>query len=253
MNLFTEDHAALTGAREVIITEQLKPERSYNANLNYVLKIPADDFMLGFDATGFYSYFTNRITGDFDTDPNKIIYDNLKGHAVSRGISVNADIALNIPFKLLAGVTYADVYQVEDNIAGVAVKQQQLHAPKWSGTFAATYILNKKLTFDFTGKWNGLMRLPILPNDYRPEYSPAFCIANIQLTQKIGKGIEVYGGIKNLFDFVPADPIMRAFDPFDKTVGDAVSNPNGYTFDPGYNFASMQGIRGFAGIRYSLP
>jgi outer membrane receptor for ferrienterochelin and colicins len=252
VNLFTEDHAALTGARQVVIAEALNPERSYNGNLNYVVKVPAEHFNLGIDATGFYSYFTNRITGDFDTDPNKIIYDNLKGHAVSRGVSVNADLALTAPLKLLAGVTYADVYQVEDDAAGNAQKQRQLHAPLWSGTFAATYVVHKKLTVDFTGKWNGPMRLPVLPKDYRPEYSPAFCIANIQLTQKIGHGLEVYGGVKNLFNFIPADPIMRAFDPFDKNAGDAVNNPNGYTFDPGYNYASLQGIRGFAGLRYSL-
>ena len=35
VNLFTEDHAALTGARDVIIEEELKPEQSYNANINY--------------------------------------------------------------------------------------------------------------------------------------------------------------------------------------------------------------------------
>ena len=45
-----------------------------------------------------------------------------------------------------------------------------------------------------TGQWNGPMRLPVLPNDYRPEYSPWHCIANIQLTKKFNKGIEVYGG-----------------------------------------------------------
>jgi outer membrane receptor for ferrienterochelin and colicins len=36
VNLFTEEHAALTGSREVIVLEELKPERSYNANLNYL-------------------------------------------------------------------------------------------------------------------------------------------------------------------------------------------------------------------------
>src|SRR5690606_40727491 len=105
---------------------------------------------------------------------------------------------------------------------------------------------------DVTGNWNGPMRLPILPNDYRPEYSPWFCIANVQLTKKLNKGIECYGGIKNIFNFVPADPIMRANDPFDKRVDDPMDNPNGYTFDPGYNYASLQGIRGFLGVRYQL-
>ena len=40
--------------------------------------------------------------------------------------------------------------------------------------------------------------------------------------------------------------------PFDKYADDPVSNPHGYTFDPGYNYASLQGIRYFAGMRYTL-
>ena len=35
VNIFTEDHAALTGARVVEIREALQPEKSYNANLNF--------------------------------------------------------------------------------------------------------------------------------------------------------------------------------------------------------------------------
>ncbi len=252
VNLFTEDHAALTGAREVIIVSALDPERSFNGNLNYVLQIPTPDFFLGFDVTGFYSYFTNKIVPDFDTDPQKIIYDNLDGHAVSRGVSLNTDLAFTFPFKLLAGVTYMDVYVNEDDDTGRLKKVQQLHAPRWTGTFTASYTTFGNYSIDLTGQWNGPMRLPVLPNDYRPEYSPWHCIANIQLTKKFNKGIEVYGGIKNLFNFIPRDPIMRPFDPFDRHVDDPVNNPNGYTFDPSYNYASLQGIRGFLGIRYSL-
>ncbi len=254
VNLFTEDHAALTGAREVVITEQLKPERSYNSNLNYVLKVPLNDFYIGVDVTGFYSYFTNKINGDFDTDPNKIIYGNLKGHAVSQGVSLNADITLSIPLKLSMGVTYMDVYQREDDGTGELVTTQQLYAPNWSGNFVATYTLPKqRVVIDFTGKWNGPMRLPILPNDYRPEYSPWYCIANVQVTKKFKRNIELYGGVKNIFNFIPKDPIIRPFDPFDKNVNDPVNNPNGYTFDPTYNYAALQGARGFIGIRYNIP
>ena len=39
VNLFTEDHAALTGSREVVIKDNLKPEKSINGNLNYIWKI----------------------------------------------------------------------------------------------------------------------------------------------------------------------------------------------------------------------
>lgn len=250
VNLFTEDHAALTGAREVIIAEELNPERSYNANLNYVLKVPTDSFFLNFDITGFYSYFTNKIVGDFDSDPDKIIYDNLRGHAVSQGVSLNVDATFTFPLKIMAGISYMDVFQKEENETGTLERIQQLHAPKWSGNFIATYKLPNNYSVDVTGNWYGPMRLPILPNDYRPEYSPWFCITNIQFTKKFNYGLEIYTGMKNIFDFVPKDPIIRPFDPFDKYTD--VNNPNGYTFDPSYNYASLQGRRVFVGMRYNL-
>jgi outer membrane receptor for ferrienterochelin and colicins len=96
------------------------------------------------------------------------------------------------------------------------------------------------------------MRLPVLPNDFHPEFSPAFFIMNVQLTKKFTNGMELYGGVKNVFDFVPVNPIFRAFAPFDKTSGDVITNRNGYTFDPNYNYASLQGRRGFAGVRWNV-
>lgn len=253
VNLFTEDHAALTGSRNVVIAEKLNPERSYNGNLNYVLRIPTKAVFLTADITGFYSYFTNRIIGDYDSDPNKIIFSNIHGHAVSSGISLNIEATFQFPLKVIAGITYMDVYQNRRDSVGNLQKIAQTHAPQWSGTFALSYTLPKGFAIDVTGQWNGPMRLPILVNDYRPSYSPWFCIANLQVSKKFNYGFELYGGIKNLFNFRPKNPIMRAFDPFDKQVDDPINNPNGYTFDTNYNYASMQGVRGFLGLRYTLP
>jgi outer membrane receptor for ferrienterochelin and colicins len=253
VNLFTEDHAALTGAREVIIAEALTPERSYNSNLNYVLKIPTDAVLINFDITGFYSYFTNKIVGDFDTDPTKIIYDNLKGHAISQGVSLNTDLVFPFPLKVMAGISYMDVFQKEKDNAGTDLKTQQLHAPRWSGNFIASYDLPNNYSVDLTGNWYGPMRLPVLPNDYRPAYSPWFSISNVQFTKKFDYGLELYGGMKNVFDFVPKYALMRPFDPFNKNANDPVNNPNAYTFDTSYNYASLQGRRMFLGVRYNLP
>jgi outer membrane receptor for ferrienterochelin and colicins len=96
------------------------------------------------------------------------------------------------------------------------------------------------------------MRLPILPNDFRPAYSPWYVLHNIQISKKFSGSFELYGGIKNLFNFLPQNPIMRWWDPFDKTAGDIASNPNGYTFDPSYNYAPMYGRRFFFGLRYTF-
>jgi outer membrane receptor for ferrienterochelin and colicins len=249
VNLFTEDHAALTGSREVVIQSNLAPERSVNGNLNYIWKIPAGDRLINLDASAFYTYFSNKIVGDFDTDPGKIIYDNLKGYGISRGASLNIDYSFSFPLSINIGVTYLDVYQKFDD---EREKSQQLHAPKWSGTYALTYRFPNDLTVDFTGQFYGPMRLPVLPDDYRPEYSPWYSLANIQVSKSFSSGFEVYCGVKNLLNFTPKDPLMRPFDPFDRTVNDPVTNPNGYTFDTTYGYAPMQKIRGFLGVKYTL-
>lgn len=253
VNLFTEDHAALTGSRKVEVAEELKPERSINSNLNYVRTIPLDNSFINIDVTAFYSYFSNKITGDYTIDPDKIIYSNLSGHAISRGISVNTGFTFSIPLTIMAGATFMDVHQTrEDKVSGKQVRSDQFFAPGWSGNFSISYTLPAKFSIDLTGQVNGPMRLPLQKNDFRPEYSPSFCLANIQLSKRIGNRIECYGGIKNVFNFIPGQTFMRPFDPFDKQINDPVSNPQGYTFDTEYNYAPLQGIRAFTGMRYTL-
>ncbi|WP_299180048.1 TonB-dependent receptor [uncultured Chryseobacterium sp.] len=249
VNLFTEDHSALTGSREVVIKSDLKPEKSVNGNLNYVLKIPVKDQLINVDTSVFYTYFSNKIVGDFDSEPDKIIYDNLRGYGVSKGVSMNVDYSFDFPLSVNFGVTYLDVYQKFDN---GSEKSQQLHAPKWSGTYNLTYKFPKSFALDFTGQFYGPMRLPVLPNDYRPEYSPFYSLANIQVSKSFRSGFEIYAGVKNLFNFIPDNPLMRPFDPFDQYVDDPVNNPNHYTFDTTYGYAPMQGIRGFLGVKYIL-
>lgn len=252
VNLYTEDHAALTGARAVIISEALKPEKSYNATVNYILKLPSKSGIFNIDITSFYSYFTNKIVGDFDSDPQKIIYKNLSGNAVSRGISVNVEREFIFPIKLNLGISLMDVFSNTENNLGQMEYKRQIHAPLISGNGIISYQANRKLALDFTLKFYGPMRLPIVPNDFRPQYSPWFGIANIQATYALRKTFSLYGGVKNILNFVPKNPILRPFDPFNKQINDPINNPNGYTFDPSYNYASMQGARLFFGLRYTL-
>jgi outer membrane receptor for ferrienterochelin and colicins len=245
VNLFTEDHAALSGARKTIITENLNPERSYNHTLHYTFNDSILNEPINIETSLFYTYFNNKIIGDFDSNPKEIRYKNLDGFAISKGFSINIDYNYKEKIKITLGTTLMEVYSVSEKI-----KQIQFHAPKYSGTFTFSYIFNKN-TFDFTGNWNGPMRLPILPNDFRPEYSPWFCIINLQHTYTKNK-ISIQSGIKNILNFIPQDPIMRPFDPFDKQTNNPITNPNNYTFDPSYNYASLQGVRLFLGLKYRI-
>ncbi|MBW1619616.1 MULTISPECIES: TonB-dependent receptor plug domain-containing protein [Empedobacter] len=251
VNVFTEDHRALTGARQVVFENELKPEKSYNGNINYVFKLPTSFTALNFDFTTFYSYFTNKIIADTDTDETKIIYDNLDGHAISQGVSLNIDATFDFPLKIMLGATYMDVYKKEDG-----EKEVQYHAPKWSGNFLASYTFKKGFTVDLTANYNDKMKLPQVENDYRPEYSKPTVIANIQLSKSFKNNIEIYGGIKNIFNVLPkGDVIARWWDPFGEP-GNGVTPPKGRNdviFEPNdYSYTPMQGTRGFIGVRYNL-
>lgn len=262
VNLFTEEHAALTGARDVIIAEALKPERSYNVNLNYMTKIyTKSSVIIGLDASTWYTHFNNIILPDYDTNPNQIIYDNLDGKAISKGVSLNIDAMFSNGIKLLAGATLQDVSKTENGIT-----ERQILTESFTGTWAASYKNYKyNLLLDYTGNLYGPMRLPLLGDlDPRQPESPYWSIQNIQLTFDGLKHFEIFGGVKNLLNWTPnkGNPfiIARAQDPFDENVqfdndGNAVAtaeNPYALTFDPSYVYGPNQGRRLFFGLRYTL-
>lgn len=265
VNLFTEDHAALTGAREVAIDGELKPERSYNVNLNYVKKIYTADFWLNIDASLWYTHFTNRILPDY-SQPDTIRYSNLRGYSVSQGASVNAEFGFASSLRGHIGVTRQDVNIVEKDATGGKQRKQQLLTEKWSGNWSLSYTLRRGgWVIDYTGNIYGPMELPLLSDlDPRSSKSPVWSIQNIQLTKKLKQGVEIYGGIKNLLNWTPAKSapflIARSNDPFDKKVEfdnngqvlQTAENPYKLTFDPNYVYAPNQGMRGFLGVRWTM-
>ncbi|WP_034060189.1 TonB-dependent receptor [Lacinutrix jangbogonensis] len=262
VNLFTEEHAALTGARDVVIEEELKPEKSFNVNLNYLKKIYTTSAMqFTIDASAWYTYFSNAIIPDYDTNPNQIIYDNLDGFSTSKGLSLNLDAVFSNGIKGSIGATVQDVNQTENDI-----KTRQILTEQFTGTWSLSYKNHKtNLNFDYTGNLYGPMRLPLLgPLDPRQEFSPTWSIQNIQVTFDGLDNFEIYGGVKNLLNWTPnrGNPfiIARANDPFDENVlfdtqGNAqvtADNPYALTFDPSYVFGPNQGRRIFFGLRYTL-
>ncbi|CAN1490115.1 BtuB Outer membrane cobalamin receptor protein [Flavobacteriaceae bacterium] len=262
VNLFTEDHAALTGSREVVIASNLDPEKSINANLNYIKKIYLDNgTFFGIETTAFYTRFSNKIVSDYETDPNKIIYDNIDGYALSQGISCNTDINFTNGLKFIIGATYMDVSNVENGI-----KTRPLLTENFTGTWSVAYkITNWNLLVDYTGNVYSPMKLPLLSEtDPRNPDSPWYSLQNIQFTFLGFKGFEMYGGIKNLLNFTPKQNnpflISRTEDPFDDNVEYesngkvkvTPTNPYGLTFDTTYVYGPNQGIRGFFGLRYNL-
>ncbi|WP_125718345.1 TonB-dependent receptor [Flavobacterium ustbae] len=262
VNLFTEDHAALTGSRDVVIANDLNPEKSVNVNLNYIQKINfGNGTFMGIETTAFYTRFSNKIVTDYETNPNEIIYDNIDGYAISQGISTNVDLNFPSGLKFIVGATVLDNKNVQDKIS-----ERPYLTENFTGTWSISYKIQPwDLSLDYTGNVYSPMKLPLLSEtDPRSPKSPWYSIQNIQFTYSGWKDFEIYGGVKNLLNFRPKQNnpflISRTNDPFDKNVqydsaGKVLvtpDNPYGLTFDTTYVYGQNQTIRGFLGLRYTF-
>lgn len=264
VNIFTEDHAALTGAKKLVIAPNLKPEKSYNINLNFAKQFNTSiNNVFSIDLTGFYTYFTNRIIANYDANPNEIFYDNLSGYAVSSGLTLNFDAAFWNGWKINLGFTTMDVFLKEPGER----KAIPYLTERFSGVWNIGYeFLRFPVQIDYTGNVYGKMYLPVLNElDPRSEISPAWSLQNIQFTFKGFKNnLEIFGGIKNLLNFKPGkkDPflIARSNDPFNKKVQydrngivkQTADNPFALQFDPTFIYAPNQGTKLFVGIRMGI-
>lgn len=261
VNIFTEDHAALTGARDLVIEEDLAPEQSYNINLNFYKKIyTPSGWILGLDASVWHTYFSNQILPDFDTNPNEIRYRNLDGHAISQGGSINFEANYG-RFRSQIGASLLDVFTQKNDR-----RIRPVFTEKWSATWAITAPLwHEKLSLDYTGNLYGSMRLPLLGElDPRAEFSPVWSIQNLKISYQKDNDWNFFVGIKNLLNWTPTknNPflIARSEDPFDRNVNTdssgrvqaTVNNPYALSFDPTYIYAPNQGIRFFIGLNYAL-
>ena len=243
----------MTGARDIIFLEELEPEKSKNLNINLSNSWNTDNLQITLESSVFESRFSNKIIPDFLTNDNQIIYSNLSGYAVARGISSEIFLKMyKIPLKLSTNATVLDVSNYNENSTGEIVKNQQLLAEKYSIKWSLNYWFEKLgLDIVYSATNYGPIRLPILENDFRPEYSIPYTIHNLKLSKNYNNGWTNFISIRNFTNFTPpVYSILRANDPFDQNINDPINNPEGYTFDTSYMYASFQGINLVFGLSF---
>lgn len=242
VHLFTEDHAFVSGARDVVILNELRPERSHNITLNFNHTYTVLGYG-NFDVDVFYTYFQNKIIPDYDVDPNLIVYDNLEGYGITRGASFAINHSFKFPLRLRTGVTFMDVFEKITDVDGNETREDQVFAPKFSGTFGLTYTLKKAgMELSWIGKVMGPQKLPTFADEFaRPEISPWFTVQHLQLNKTFEKiGLDVYLGAKNIFNYTQDSPLI---DP---------ANPYGDNFDTSYAYGPLQVRRFFLGLRWQI-
>ena len=250
VNLFTEDHAFVTGQREVQIVEELKPERSANAslNLNHIFTLGESQGM--FDVDAFYSYFYNKIIPNYD-EPGQIIYANSPGYVISRGIGFNWNQEFMMPLSYSIGFNYQKVTETRDEVT-----RDVEFSPLWSSVFTANYSWKaQKITFGYTLRVTGPMALPEVydlnavgdpVSNPRATRSEPFAFQNIQINKQFSEQFSLYGGIQNLFNYIQKQsPLVGYNDP---------NSPIGFSpyFDTSYAYSPIHGREFYLGIKWQL-
>ncbi len=235
VNTFSEDFAGIVhGSRDLVVGEELDPERSWSVtgNVNQILEFGGNPMMVDLDI--FHTRFSNQLVADYDVDPNLIVFRNLAGKSISRGVSFafNQNFA-DLPLLYSFGITYQDVFTEEKGF-----KEDMEFAPDFKGVWTVAYTFPVGLTLDYTGRVMGPRKMPEYDSPFqRDTRSPTYSIHNLQASLDLGEGREIYAGVKNLFDWAQESPLV---DP---------ANPFGDSFDTAYVYGPVYGRYFMAGIR----
>ncbi|MFK7931989.1 MAG: TonB-dependent receptor [Saprospiraceae bacterium] len=255
VNLFTEDHAFVTGQRNVEIIEDLKPEESYNATLSLNQTYAALGGTGTIDIESYFTHFTNKIIPDYETT-GKIIYANSDGYARTMGVGVNITHNVSEGFGINAGVNFQRAREYENDENGTTAFRDIEFAPQWTGIFTANYFWQKQnITFGYTISATGPMALPeVFDLDENGEPLPSarattsepFALHNLQINKQFSQRFSLYGGIQNLTNFRQVtSPLIGFNDP------NANAGFSQY-FDTSYAYAPNHGREVYLGFRWTM-
>lgn len=241
VNLFTEDHAAISGTREVVIEEEIEPEESYNLNLtlDHVISI-------GKKGTGkitvdaFYNYFTNQIIPDYDTDATKIIYDNLDFRSEAKGLATTLNYFQG-KFSVEGNLIVQRVNEILQEEGGV-VRESQPFTPNFTSNLRLRYEFPKIYSKLVTNvKIVGPQRLPKYEEPFsRPTESTTFAQVGMRFSKTFKKNLTWGVGVKNLFNYTQDSPLINPEQPYSDT------------FDTAYAYGPLQTRRFYISLNYEF-
>ena len=253
VNLFAEDHAFVTGQREVKIVEELQPEKSKSLILNTNYIYTGFNGSGNFDIDLFYTYFSNKIIPNYDIQ-KYIIYQNSEGYSYSKGVSG----AWNHSF--LNGIAFTlnfnhQVVKYTENNNNIKTMFDMEHSPRWTAGLNIKFPLNNTWSINTSSNYVGIMQLPEvfdmknngqISEISRPQRSKPFSIHNVNINGKLSNKNEVYFGILNIFNFrQKKSPLVAYNDP---------NYNKGFSpfFDTSYTYAPNHGIEVFVGYKFNL-
>jgi hypothetical protein len=241
-NIIAENMSLLASSRTVQVLENLRIEDAWNVGGNMSKNFEWFNQKATLNLDLYRTQFRNQIVIDVDNDYRFINFYNLKGtsYANSFVAVLNTEIIRNLSLRL--GYKWNDIRTTYAERSDI-----QPLTPKHRGLVTLDYH-NKPDTWRYhvTAQFIGKQRLP--DNDQIPRklhsthdgITPNYIIMQAQITRVSGQW-EYYVGGENLTNYTQHRPITDAVNPF------------GQYFNAAQVWAPTMGIRGYAGVRYSIP
>jgi len=238
-NLFSDNSNLLASSRDIIIAEELNPEKTFNYGADVLYYFTFGKIAGSLNLDYYRTEFSNKIIPDYDKNPSEVIFANLNGSAFSNVFQSEANINVMRNFDIKLAYKFIDL-QYENN--GIKYQQPFNSTHRFFSSFSFSP-LNKSWSISSGLQWFGVQQLPSTasnPIQYqRPQQSESYTMINAQFN-KFFEFFELYAGVENILDFTQDNPIISAEDPF------------GQYFDTSYIWGPTKGREFYFGFRFTV-
>lgn len=244
-NVITDNIGILATGRNLRIADDLKLEEAWTYGGSFSWYFP-----LGYDDNASISvdYFRTEFINQVLIDPERYLDEppqnyatywiyNLDGKSYSNTFQFDFSVQPVERFTLLAAFRYTDA---KTTYAYDRLKERPLN-DRFKAVLNLQYATRMNIwTFDVTAQLNGATRLPNVEPGYSGNrYSPVYPLFFAQVTRKF-RGVDLYLGVENIFNYMQKDPILHADDPYSPLFNSTVV------------WGPLMGRRIYAGVRYTL-
>ncbi|MBO4306910.1 MAG: TonB-dependent receptor [Bacteroidales bacterium] len=239
-HVIAENHYLLASGRTLVADTILPQEEAWNSGISMAFFIPVGGKNLKLNAEYYYTDFIHQTVVDYDSDPTKIVINDLDGSSFSHTLQVDASYDFTEEFNVLTAFRYNYVRCTYDGILmekPMTSRYKGLVTLNWKPMMA---IWQVDVTLSLNG--GGRMPTPYTLIDGTPSWDsefPAYMQLSAQVTREF-RHFSLYVGGENLTGYRQKNPIINASDPWSTD------------FDPTMIWGPVHGIMVYAGIRMKI-
>ncbi len=212
-NVLAENFQVLSSSREVVIEEDLRPERAWNYGISGTAYFDFLGTTFALDAEFFRTDFDNQIIVDRDRDSRHVYFYNLDGRSFSNSLQTQLSFTILEDIDLRVAYRWYDVQSTFDG----TLRRRPLQSPHKTMLSAGWTPEESEWQIDGTIMYHSGGRVPATnanPVQYRvPANFDGYFHALAQVTRRFDY-FELYLGSENLTGFRQDRPIIAADTPY---------------------------------------